>query len=140
MTFISTQLVRFAHIDAAGIVFYPRYFEMLNAAVEDYFAQAVGVDFAEMHLNRGLGVPTVAIQSTFSRPSKLGDLLDFRLSVPRVGRSSMELAVTVVCGEETRFEVSATLVCMDLAAGRSVAWPDDMRPAPMPDEPTVVVA
>ncbi|MBB4613361.1 acyl-CoA thioesterase [Novosphingobium taihuense] len=140
MTFISTQLVRFAHVDAAGIVFYPRYFEMLNAAVEDYFAQGIGVDFAEMHIRRGLGVPTVTIQTTFFSPSKLGDLLDFRLSVPRVGRSSMELVAEVLCGDERRLEATATLVCMDLEAGRSVAWPDDMRPKPMTGEHAVAAA
>lgn len=140
MTFTSTQLVRFAHVDAAGIVFYPRYFEMLNAAVEDYFAQAIGVDFARMHLQRGLGVPTVAVQATFASPSKLGDLLDFRLSVQRVGRSSMDLVAEVVCGGEKRLVASATLVCMNLEAGRSVAWPDDMRPQPMAGEASVALA
>ncbi|MDF8331924.1 acyl-CoA thioesterase [Novosphingobium cyanobacteriorum] len=128
MTFTSTHLVRFAHVDAAGIVFYPRYFEMLNATVEDYFSQEIGVDFAEMHLRRGLGLPTVSIQTTFLSPSKLGDLLDFRLSVLRVGRSSVDLLADVFCGDERRLEATATLVCMDLEAGRSVAWPDDMKP------------
>ena len=57
MSFVSQQQVRFAHVDAAGIVFYPRYFEMLNAAVEDYFAQHIGVDFATMHIERKIGIP-----------------------------------------------------------------------------------
>lgn len=128
MTFISRQMVRFAHIDAAGIVFYPRYFEMLNAAVEDYFAQIVGVDFATMHLGRGLGVPTVKLETEFKAPSRLGDALDFVLSVLRVGGSSAEIAVDVRCGVELRLHVRVVLVCMDLATERSVPWPVDMRP------------
>jgi 4-hydroxybenzoyl-CoA thioesterase len=128
MSFVSQHLVRFAHIDAAGIVFYPRYFELLNAAVEDYFAGIVGVDFAEMHLTRRLGVPTVRIECEFAAPSRLGDLLDFTLDVQRVGGSSVEIAVEVRCGGETRLRARVVLVCMDLAAGRAVAWPADMRP------------
>ena len=80
--------VRFAHVDAAGIVFYPRYFEMLNAAVEQYFADIVGIDFRQMHLERQIGVPTVHLEADFSAPSRLGDRLAIDLIVDRVGRSS----------------------------------------------------
>lgn len=128
MSFVSKQTVRFAHIDAAGIVFYPRYFEMLNAAVEDYFGEALGVAFAEMHLARHLGVPTVKLETEFVAPSRLGDLLVFTLDVVAVGRSSAELSVVVRCEAEVRFKVHVVLVCMDLASGRSLPWPDDMRP------------
>ena len=31
--------VRFQHTDPAGIVFYPRYFEMINQVIEDWFAE-----------------------------------------------------------------------------------------------------
>lgn len=128
MTFTSRQDVRFAHVDAAGIVFYPRYFEMLNAAVEDYFAQDVGVDFRTMHMDQGLGVPTVKLEAEFVAPSRLGDALDFGLAAARVGRSSLDLAITVRCSEEVRFRARAVLVCMDLTTGRSVEWPAGMRP------------
>ena len=84
MTFVSRQRVRFAHVDAAGIVFYPRYFEMLNAAVEEYFGAVVGMDFADIHLVRRLGVPTVRLEADFAGPSHLGDLLDFALEATAV--------------------------------------------------------
>jgi 4-hydroxybenzoyl-CoA thioesterase len=128
MGFRSRQAVRFAHVDAAGIVFYPRYFEMLNAAVEDFFAQAIGVDFAQIHLARRLGIPTVRLDVDFSAPSRLGDPLDFELEVARVGRSSLELEVHVLCAAELRFRATVVLVCIDLDRGVSVPWPEDMRP------------
>ena len=37
----STVLVRFADCDPAGIVFYPRYMEMFNALVEDWFREGL---------------------------------------------------------------------------------------------------
>lgn len=131
MTFISRQQVRFAHVDAAGIVFYPRYFEMLNAAVEDLFAEEIGVDFATMHGERRLGVPTVKLDVEFVAPSRLGDLLGFSIDVVRVGRSSADLAVAVHCEGELRFRASVVLVCMDFDGARSRAWPPDMRPGQM---------
>lgn len=133
MTFVSTQIIRFAHVDAAGIVFYPRYFELLNAAVEDYFAQRVGVSFAEMHLRRHVGTPTVKLESEFLAPSRLGDVVDFRIDVAGVGRSSADLRVEIRAGEQVRARMTVILVCMDLGSGRSIPWPDDMRPEPEPD-------
>ena len=35
MAFVFPQKVRFQHCDPAGIVFYPRYFEMLNTTIEE---------------------------------------------------------------------------------------------------------
>lgn len=127
MSFTTRSKVRFAHVDAAGIVFYPRYFEMLNGAVEDWFAEGLGVDFAELHLARGLGVPTVSLDSRFAAPSRLGDELDITIEVKSVGRSSCTVAYTVACDDEVRMTAEGVLVCMILAEGRSAPWPDDVR-------------
>ncbi|MGF7147640.1 4-hydroxybenzoyl-CoA thioesterase [Sphingomonas zeicaulis] len=129
MTFHSQTIVRFAHVDPAGIVFYPRYFEMLNAAVEDMFAEQIGVDFATMHLDRKIGVPTVNLQVDFQSASRLGDVLDFAIEVEKVGGSSATLNVAVTCAGAPRLSLRVVLVCMDLVAGKSMPWPDDMRPA-----------
>src|SRR5262249_16951287 len=123
MTFISRQQVRFAHVDAAGIVFYPRYFEMLNASVEDFFDEVIGVSFAEIHVGRHLGIPTVRLETDFAAPSRLGDWLDFEIVVGRVGRTSLEISVDVRCGSAPRFKARVVLVCIDSSGGRSVAWP-----------------
>ncbi len=130
MSFTTRTIVRFAHVDAAGIVFYPRYFEMLNAVVEDYFALEVGVDFATMHRDRRLGVPTVKLDSEFLAVSRLGDLLDFRLAVEQVGRSSAEFRIEGHCAGQLRVRARIILVCIDLDNNRSVTWPADMRPNP----------
>lgn len=127
MSFSTQALVRFAHVDAAGIVFYPRYFEMVNAALEDFFAQAVGVDFQALHIGRGLGVPTVKLESEFLAPSRLGDRLDIVVTVERVGGSSAGLRFEVGCAGVARLVVRSVIVCMDLRTGRPLAWPDDVR-------------
>lgn len=129
MSFVARRRVRFAHVDAAGIVFYPRYFEMLNASVEDFFAEHVGVDFATLHLERSLAVPTVKLDVDFVTPSRLGDFLAFHLTVERVGGSSLHLAVEVRCDEEVRLRAAVVIVCMAMATGRSQPWPDDVRQA-----------
>ncbi len=83
--------VRFQHSDPAGIVFYPRYFEMIDQMVEDWFAEALGVDFRTLHAEQLCGVPTVRIECDFKRPSRLGEVLTFSLSVAALGKSSFTL-------------------------------------------------
>lgn len=119
--------VRFHHTDPARIVFYPRYFEMLNQVVEDWFADGLGVDFRTLHEVRDLGVPTVHLDARFVRPSRLGDVLTFALAVTRLGRSRISLAVRVRCGEEERWSGEVMLAMVRLSELRSVEIPPDLR-------------
>jgi 4-hydroxybenzoyl-CoA thioesterase len=127
MSFTLEMPVRFAHVDAAGIVFYPRYFEMLNAAVEEWFAASTGCGFADLHLDRRLGVPTLKIDSRFIAPSRLGDRLAITVTVESLGRTSCTVAYRITCGDEDRVQASAVLVCMNLDTGRPEPWPADLR-------------
>lgn len=133
MAFETSAQVRFAHVDGAGIVFYPRYFEMLNAAVEDWFAQSLGADFRTMHHDRGIGVPTVQLAAEFLSPAMLGDDLTVRITPRQVGRSSCTYEAVFTANGCDRLKANATLVCMDLSAKKALPWPDDIRMRMMDD-------
>jgi len=124
--FRTQRKVRFADCDPARIAFYPRYFEMLNGIVEDWF-EAMGWGFGEMHLKRGIGIPTRRLEADFLKPSFLGDLLDLELSVVRVGRTSVDLHTRFLCGEEVRWTVNQTLVLVDMKTLAATPWPEDLR-------------
>ena len=68
------------------------------------------------------------LESAFVAPSRLGDALDFCLQVARVGRSSAEFSVEVRCGDEIRSRIGLVIVCIALASGRPVDWPEEVRP------------
>ena len=124
MTFTIAQKVLFRHCDPAGIVFYPRFFEMINDCVEAFFEEQLTTPFASLH---GVAcVPTVTIETTFSAPSRLGDTLFINLSPTRIGRSSLGLNFVALCGEEPRFSADSTLVYTN-ANGRPQSWPDNLR-------------
>jgi 4-hydroxybenzoyl-CoA thioesterase len=118
--------VRFADCDAAGIVFFPRYFEMLNGAVEDWFAGPLQVSFRELHVNRRVSVPTAAVEARFIAPSRLEDELTFALTVTRLGRSSCSLRHRISAGGTLRFEASQTFVYVGLSL-KPEPWPEDLR-------------
>ena len=44
-----TITIEWGQCDAAGIVFYPRYFEMVVQLIEDWFADGLGIDFHALH-------------------------------------------------------------------------------------------
>ncbi|WP_018991572.1 acyl-CoA thioesterase [Aromatoleum toluclasticum] len=120
-------LVRFAHCDPAGIVFYPQYFVLLNGLVEDWLADGLGTSFADLIMTRRLGIPTVRMDCTFTRPSRMGDALVLGLTVTRIGESSINLDVQGRVGDELRLRARQTLVTMDLETMKSVAIPTDIR-------------
>lgn len=126
--FRSTQLVRFAHCDPAGIAFYPRYFDMLNSVVEDWFAQGLdcpwGPDFMDV---RNLRIPSLWIAVEFRRPSRLSETLDFDTWPTRLGRSTIEIAIQGSMNGEARLRAAQTLCIIDYATFRSTPIPEDLR-------------
>lgn len=124
-----SRQVEFNHCDPAGIVFYPRYFEMISATVERFFADGLGYSWARMGLSDGYGVPMGSIEARFHAPSRLEDWLDFDLTVIDIGQASLKVHVTGSCAGDPRFDCHATLVNADLRDGASAPWPAPARAA-----------
>lgn len=126
--FIKTEKVRFQHIDYAGIVFYPRFLEMLNGIVEDWFEEALERPFSKIHETNG--IPTVDLKIQFKKAARLGDILTKSLWVITLGGAS------VVCGfkfEDEQggicLEGEVTLVNVLISKER-----DEIKAAPFSDE------
>ena len=116
--------IEFNHCDPAGIVFYPRYFEMTNHVCENFFREVVGRSFGQM-MAAGTGVPTVHIEVDFRAPSFLDDVLDVSIEVKKLGRSSLTFEIVAACQSQHRLTVTLIMCWME---GRNAApWPDEMR-------------
>ena len=126
MAYHHRRKVMFKDCDPARIVFYPRYFEMLNDTVEWFFDAALGCPFEALHL--GHAVPTARIETQFKAPSRLGDWLEITLTCTRLGRSALDLDFVMRCGDEVRLTASSTLVHVG-PDGRPVPWTDGLRKA-----------
>ncbi|MDR7272435.1 4-hydroxybenzoyl-CoA thioesterase [Pelomonas saccharophila] len=123
------QLVRFGHCDPAGIVFYPRYFEMLNELIEDWFAHDLGLPFDLLIGQRRVGMPTAQLDTRFLRVSRHGDRLQQTIRIERLGGGSLKLNIAFVGDDGTRVEFTQVLVCTSLATHKPQAFPDDLRAA-----------
>jgi 4-hydroxybenzoyl-CoA thioesterase len=124
--FTTERKVRFADCDAAGIVFFPRYFEMLNGVVEDWFAGPLEASFRELHLNRHVSVPTAAVEARFIIPSRLEDELTFALTVTRLGGASCSLRHHISVDGQLRFEAAQTIVYVGPTL-KPEPWPETLR-------------
>jgi 4-hydroxybenzoyl-CoA thioesterase len=121
--------IRFAHCDPAGIVFFPQYLVLTNALVEDWFTQALAIDYAHMIGVRRVGLPIVRLECDFSRPSRMGETITLALTVEKLGRRSVTIAIVGRSGEEARFSARQVLVFTSLDADRSTEIPDDIARA-----------
>lgn len=123
------RTVRFAQCDPAGIVFYPRFFEIVHEAKEEFFAVALGQPYPVLLREMRRGLPIVRLEADFLAPSRHGDELDIRISVGRVGRSSVELDYALSCGDERRLQVHSVIVHTDLGTGHALAIDARLRAA-----------
>ena len=125
--FETDKLIRFHHCDPAGIVFYPQYFVLFNELVEDWFNGGLGMDFGNFHAVDRLGVPMAHIECDFLSPSKIGEVLRFRLAVKKIGTSSLTLAVDARAADEVRVRATLVVVLASLDAHRPVPFPAEFR-------------
>jgi 4-hydroxybenzoyl-CoA thioesterase len=126
-SFSIQKLIRFQHCDPAGIVFFPQYYQLFNEVVEDWFAQALDMDFRHYHLDLHLGCPIKKIDTEFFAPSKIGDVIDCALHATRLGGSSMSVTIRVTCAGELRAIEKETRVQVSTITNRPEPWSEALR-------------
>ncbi|HHG5367047.1 TPA: thioesterase family protein [Pseudomonas aeruginosa] len=125
--FVRRQRVRFQHCDPASMVFYPRYLEMVHGTVEDWFDEFVGLSFPDMHNVLRLSVPVVTLSMEFTAPSRLGDELDFAVTIEDLGTTSLQLLVSASCDGSRRFTAHLKLVQISMVDYRPQPWTAEIR-------------
>jgi 4-hydroxybenzoyl-CoA thioesterase len=119
MSYFSKQeKIKFKHIDYAGIVFYPRFLEMVNDLVEDWFEEALDRPFSKMHETNG--IPTVDLKVQFKAPARLGEVITKKLWVKELRNSSVLCGFQFVKDNNTTvLEGEVTLVNVKIAEDRN---------------------
>lgn len=119
--------ILFSHCDPAGIVYFPRLFDLLHRAMEDWFTFGLEERFADFIMKKGLGIPTVATQVDFVSPARIGDLLRVELRVLKLGRSSVVLGIDSFVSEQPCFRGRHTICCFSHHTRKVVPIADDLR-------------
>ncbi len=139
MSFTFTTPVRFADVDHAGIVYYPRYFHLFHLAFEELWRARIGPRaYSELIDRDRIGFPCVHAECDFKAPLRFGDTAAIEVSVSRLGSRSItfryrvfreaEGSATDRISEDRERALCAdgTVVCavVDLARFVAVAVPE----------------
>ena len=92
--FTSTRTTRieWCHCDPAGIVFYPRYYEMFDISTTVLIERALGVSKAQyLKLYDFAGHPLVETRARFRKPMRFGDEIEIETALVGCGRSSFKV-------------------------------------------------
>ncbi|HEU0200462.1 MAG TPA: thioesterase family protein [Burkholderiaceae bacterium] len=127
MTFIKQYMIRLSHCDATGHVFYPNYFHIFNALVEDWFYEAIEIPYDQLLMERRLSLSTVKLETTFTKPTRMGEIVDFWLTLSHVGRASLRFTMGVDKDGEQRCRMHRVAVCVSQESGGAVPIPEDVR-------------
>ena len=124
-----TLPVRFGHVDYAGIMFYPRFFDNFHTAMEDMFGDRLGTPYMTLLKERRIGFPTVHLETDFRKPFEFGDPMRLVVDVTKIGRSSTTLRYRGYNGDEAEpsVECHGTVVAIDLDTFETLEFPPDIR-------------
>jgi 4-hydroxybenzoyl-CoA thioesterase len=122
--------VRFEDVDAAQIVFFPRFLSYCHEAMELLFDD---VDGGYVHLirDRRIGVPAVHVECDFKAPLRYGDVARIETSVERLGKTSVSFLYAISRASDGIPIASILHVCAvcDLVHLAAIPIPDDVRAA-----------
>jgi len=129
MAFRSKLKIRFGDIDRAGIVYYPRFMHYFHVALEEFFAGELGVEYHTVVDDHRIGLPTVHLESDFSRPFSYGDNMEVEVRVLKLGRTSITFGYRVFKeGEEDpRIVGHNVTVCLDMDNFQKMELPAWLR-------------
>jgi 4-hydroxybenzoyl-CoA thioesterase len=102
-------LIEWGDCDPAGIVYFPRYFEMFDACTAGLFA-AAGLAYEKITTDEMIVLPMVDIHSEFMIPSKFGDEVMVETTITEFRRSSFLVRHRLYKGEQLAVECEETRV------------------------------
>jgi len=129
MAFRSKLKIRFGDIDRAGIVYYPRFMHYFHVALEEFFAAELGVEYHTVVDTHRIGLPTVHLESDFSRPFSYGDNIEVEVRVRKLGRTSITFGYRVFKEGEAdpRIVGHNVTVCLDMDNFQKMEFPTWLR-------------
>jgi 4-hydroxybenzoyl-CoA thioesterase len=124
----SRRMIQFYHCDPAGIVYYPRFFDICSDVKEEFMMQ-IGFPHHDTINRLRIGWPIVRLETDFKAVSRYGDQLDIDIQLWRLGASSIGLQYRFRGDDGERLLVKSVLVYMSLDSHKPVTMSDEMRAA-----------
>ena len=122
--------IEWGDCDPAGIVYFPRYFEMFDVCT-NLMMEAAGFPKNETLKRFNVtGWSLIDVGAKFNQPSTYGDVVEIESRVSEWGRSSFKIEHRLMRGEKVAIEAYEKRVWV----GKDPENPDRLRSVPIPDE------
>ncbi len=134
LTHVRTTRIEWCDCDPAGIIFYPRYFEMFDTSTTALIERALGMNkIAYLSAYDFAGHPVVEARARFRQPTRFGDDISIETKLVACGEATFKLEHRISKGGALAVEGFETRVWVARNAG------DPRRVETMPI-PAVVIA
>ena len=129
MPFRASIKVCFSDIDNAGIVYYPRFMHYFHLAMEEFFANEMGIEYADVLHQHNLSLPTVHLESDFRRRLRYGDRISMEVRVIHIGQSSITWGYRGYRGDDEEMVVEGqnVTVCVRTDTFEKIDVPEWLR-------------
>lgn len=126
--YVHVHRVRFDEVDAAGIVYFARFFTWCHDATEAMLATVDG-GYVGLVTERRLGFPAVHVEADYAAPLRFGDAVSIAATVERLGKSSIALRFELTSASDGDHVATLrhVVALTDLDAMRARPLPDDVR-------------
>lgn len=119
--------IKLHETDAAGLLFFSNQFKLVHDAYEALL-ESIGFSFADLIRVKKYFLPIVHCEADYKAPLFVGDLIEIRVKVKQVGKTSFTFAYTIVDTSETLIGTAETVhVTMDKATRKKIPLPQDLR-------------
>ncbi|MCA9671174.1 MAG: acyl-CoA thioesterase [Myxococcales bacterium] len=125
--FKAVMPIRFADVDHARILYYPRFFHLFHQAFEDFFNDHLEQPYAHVLGVEKVGFPAVHAEADYYFPLRFGDVAEVELTIEKIGTKSATIVYSV------RREVNQTLCCRGQVVVVSINM-DTLEGMPIPDK------
>jgi 4-hydroxybenzoyl-CoA thioesterase len=128
---VRTTRIEWCDCDPAGIIFYPRYFEIFDTSTTALIERVLGMKkFAYLKAYDFAGHPVVETRARFRQPTRFGDDISIETKLIECGESTLKLEHRISKGGTLAVEGFETRVW----AKRDAGDPGRIKKQPIPAE------
>lgn len=126
--FSTSNRIRLHDTDTSGILYFGSLFRLTNDALED-FVDHIGTSYLEVLEKSSYAFVVAHIEADYQIPLRLGDRVELRIIVGRLGTSSFTILYEIFKIEDETLVATAKSVhvTIDKATQSKIPIPEDLR-------------
>lgn len=112
--------------DAGGVVYHSNYLNFMERARTEWL-RALGYEQTAVKDELGVIIVVHSLSINFKKPARFNDMLEVNCELAYVGRSSIEMAQTIVCNGVELIQAHIKVAFVGAQTLRPVAIPNEMK-------------